>query len=344
MPDSQEHPGYYAIIPANVRYDTALSPSARILYAEITSLCNKKGYCWASNKYFAGLYDVDRSTITKWVKALSERGYIQIEYVYAEHTPNIQERKIYLTQALPALDKKEPDEPEGGGEIFHQGGEKTHQGGGEKTHRGGEKSQERILKANSKISAAADHTETETIGQTDPPKAAAAADASATLKNALRSLDTGLIFDEAFYGKALSFMNDHHLDSAYLSWLYELCIQKKPHSIAGFYFTVFFEPRFVALYREASRPPAPEQTLSCPVCGNEHEVSCQNCPSCGFNNDLRGDEERVKQHTILYRMPKEQREAYEKDMERLHREVSPSKNWEEFSRRLQALHETYGAG
>jgi hypothetical protein len=65
MSDTQEHPGYYAIIPANVRYDTSLSPSARILYAEITCLCNKKGYCWASNSYFAGLYDVDRSTITK---------------------------------------------------------------------------------------------------------------------------------------------------------------------------------------------------------------------------------------------------------------------------------------
>jgi hypothetical protein len=102
--------------------------------------------------------------------------------------------------------------------------------------------------------------------------------------------------------------------------------------------------RFVELYREASRPPPPEQNLSCPVCETEYAPSCQTCPVCGFNNDLRNDIERVEQHTILYRMPEEQREAYEKDMKNLYNEVSPSKNWEEFSRRLQALRETYGVG
>ena len=47
-----EKPNYYAILPAEVRYCKELSPMERLLYAEITCLCNHKGYCWATNNYF----------------------------------------------------------------------------------------------------------------------------------------------------------------------------------------------------------------------------------------------------------------------------------------------------
>ena len=46
---------YYAIIPSTVRYDPDLKPSEKLLYGEITSLTNKMGYCFATNKYFADL-------------------------------------------------------------------------------------------------------------------------------------------------------------------------------------------------------------------------------------------------------------------------------------------------
>ena len=44
---------YYAIIPANVRYDRRLTANAKLLYGEITALCNEKVYCWERNSYFS---------------------------------------------------------------------------------------------------------------------------------------------------------------------------------------------------------------------------------------------------------------------------------------------------
>jgi hypothetical protein len=67
---------YYAVIPASVRYDAALSPNAKLLYGEISALCNEKGYCWASNDYFAQLYDVHKNTISIWINVLAQRGHI----------------------------------------------------------------------------------------------------------------------------------------------------------------------------------------------------------------------------------------------------------------------------
>lgn len=72
---------YYAIIPAGVRYDENLIPSAKLLYGEITALCNEKGYCWATNDYFSRLYSVDKKTISRWIKSLSDRGHIAVNFV-----------------------------------------------------------------------------------------------------------------------------------------------------------------------------------------------------------------------------------------------------------------------
>ena len=55
---NEEAPSYYAIIPANVRYDSRLSANEKLMFGEITCLCNKHGVCWAKNSYFAELYEV----------------------------------------------------------------------------------------------------------------------------------------------------------------------------------------------------------------------------------------------------------------------------------------------
>lgn len=91
-----DHRSYYAIIPANVRYDDSLIPSAKLLYGEITALCNEKGYCWASNEYFANQYKVSKPTIQNWLKSLEEKGYIYREVKYKEGSKEIEARYIRI--------------------------------------------------------------------------------------------------------------------------------------------------------------------------------------------------------------------------------------------------------
>ncbi len=70
-------PSYYAIIPSGVRYDKRLTPSAKLLYGEITSLTNKHGFCYSSNRYFKDLYKVSKQTINNWLFQLEQYGYIE---------------------------------------------------------------------------------------------------------------------------------------------------------------------------------------------------------------------------------------------------------------------------
>ena len=75
-----EKPNYYAVIPAEVRYNENLNSSQKLFYGEITALTYKTGECWASNTYFAKLYNVSPSLITNWLKALEKEQLIAIEY------------------------------------------------------------------------------------------------------------------------------------------------------------------------------------------------------------------------------------------------------------------------
>lgn len=90
-----EQPNFYAVIPANVRY-ADITPNAKLLYGEITALCNKDGYCYATNEYFAKLYNVSKVSISKWVKELVINGFITSEIVYRVGTKEILNRYIRI--------------------------------------------------------------------------------------------------------------------------------------------------------------------------------------------------------------------------------------------------------
>jgi SOS-response transcriptional repressor LexA len=87
-----EEPTFFGILPANVRYDKNLKPMEKILYTEISALTNQNGYCYASNSYFAGLYEKSPETVSRWISNLAKNGYIKIEI----DTSKGNQRKIYL--------------------------------------------------------------------------------------------------------------------------------------------------------------------------------------------------------------------------------------------------------
>ena len=87
---------YYAIIPATVRYNKDLKPNEKLLYGEITALANSKGFCFASNRYFAELYKVTIHTVSQWISHLEKLGYVNIELI-KDDKKEIKERRIYIS-------------------------------------------------------------------------------------------------------------------------------------------------------------------------------------------------------------------------------------------------------
>ena len=92
----KENPSYYAIIPANVRYSD-LKPNAKLLYGEITALSNKFGFCFASNKYFSELYNVNKNTVSSWLSDLKNYGFIVIK-IERDSNKQIIKRCIGITK------------------------------------------------------------------------------------------------------------------------------------------------------------------------------------------------------------------------------------------------------
>ena len=100
-----EKPSFYAVLPAHVRYEKRLKPAERLLFAEISALTNKFGYCTASNGYFADLYETRKETVSKWISHLSELGFLRLEMVY--EGKQIKGRKIWIDEkVMTPIDEK----------------------------------------------------------------------------------------------------------------------------------------------------------------------------------------------------------------------------------------------
>jgi len=97
---TKEQPSYYAILTADVRYSKVLKPNEKLLFAEITALTNMNGQCFATNKYFAELYDVSVETVSRWVSHLEKLGFIKRTIKYKEGSKQIDKRFISLATPI----------------------------------------------------------------------------------------------------------------------------------------------------------------------------------------------------------------------------------------------------
>ena len=93
---SEREPGHYAVIPTRILFDKELTDKAKLLYGLISSLANKKGYCWAENKYFEEQYGVSEATIRQSITLLCDKQYLRREIIYHDDTKNIKERRLYI--------------------------------------------------------------------------------------------------------------------------------------------------------------------------------------------------------------------------------------------------------
>ncbi len=94
---TKEKPGYYAVIPSAVRYCDKIPASAKLLYGELSALSNACGYCWASDQYFADLYDTTLRTVRNLLGALQDAHFIIIQ-----EEKNVDGRKMRKVLLNPA--------------------------------------------------------------------------------------------------------------------------------------------------------------------------------------------------------------------------------------------------
>lgn len=76
--------GYYAVIPATVLFNEKLKANEKLLYALVTALSNKEGYCYASNKYLGEKLGVDSVTVSRWLTNLRRNNYVFVDIMRNE--------------------------------------------------------------------------------------------------------------------------------------------------------------------------------------------------------------------------------------------------------------------
>ena len=309
---SGDTPSYYAVIPASIRYDKRIPPNAKLLYGEITALCNKEGYCWAGNSYFAGLYEKNERSVINWINALRQAGYITVSFTYTAGTKEIERRIIRLSDGNDAQVVKKSS------------------GGGEKNFTTPGKNFQKVVKISSEgseknftdnITKTTTKTTTTTTADSPPEPEAGVEEVSLakkeeSLKKALAEIDEELVFDPEFYGKACKHLASSSLDERYLLWLYKQCLKRDPKSLAGLYYKLFFAPNQAELFKvkHKSKPPPPAQIIQCPVCGKEHNLDDEVCPKCYFERERLDDNVRIETACKIYHLPLDKKKVFQEEI------------------------------
>ena len=72
-------------VPIEIMNVRNLTITQKVLLSQIAGLDNKEG-CFATNSYFAELFNLSKTQISSLISDLKEKGWINIKYVYKENT------------------------------------------------------------------------------------------------------------------------------------------------------------------------------------------------------------------------------------------------------------------
>lgn len=95
-----EEQGYINFITSEILDDARLDDSAKLLFVRITGLAKKSGYCYAGDEYFANKMKKNERTIQRYMKQLTEYGYIQRIINYYPNSKKIKSRHINIKRPL----------------------------------------------------------------------------------------------------------------------------------------------------------------------------------------------------------------------------------------------------
>lgn len=107
MINQENRIGYYSIIPSTILFNKELKANEKLLYAIITVLSNKEGYCFASNAYLAEKLNAKSHTVSKWVSHLKSLEFVCIDIIKNDKGEIIQ-RRIYPNDTPYAINKTYP--------------------------------------------------------------------------------------------------------------------------------------------------------------------------------------------------------------------------------------------
>lgn len=67
-------------IPENILRSKDISMFAKVLYGEITSICERDGFCKKTNAYLAELCGVQKCIISRWIKKFKDKKFLKVRY------------------------------------------------------------------------------------------------------------------------------------------------------------------------------------------------------------------------------------------------------------------------
>lgn len=86
-----------------VMKDKRIRNGGKLLFSRIMDLSSAIGYCWASNEYFAGYFNVEKRTIIRCLNGLENYGYIQRQVLHSKDRTLMRKIIIDTTTAKQTL-------------------------------------------------------------------------------------------------------------------------------------------------------------------------------------------------------------------------------------------------